>query len=316
MKLEYLKFITQKHLTVAERYEAGTDTKVFGEDDPLAGGGYDSMLVARPTIHELMCMNHDDIHAAGGCLSDGYMMESKPNPGFSGGTIEDMVKRRNGWPEGVKKMQEAISQILPDGMFSKRPRPHWDEDGYDCDAERFSDGHDKPFLNRELRRGTRNISIGVRYGENCTVNQNLLFLRGAATVAAIDTLEDMGYRCDLTAICCSQDTWKSPCPRLSVTLIEVKRACEPVDLDYLASTVASPLFFRGNMFAWWFAGPYKVNHGLGRSVDIPKCFYPDVMITNLPSNVDEAKALYNNILEAAYKKMSRKVLTSEQEVVS
>lgn len=329
MNIEHMHICGQKHPCVAEVFTEA-DKDAFGKsggpigDSRAHSSTCESVRVVRPSIHEIMAIDYDKILADDRVTAHNKQyanqqltrLKGSSIDSWSGGSHDDMISRRKGWPEGVKRMQKAIEQVLPQFEFSQRPRPHWSEDGYELDFERFRDGHEKAYLSREMRRGSRNISISVQYGENCGTAANYLFLRGAAVVAAIDTLESMGYRIDLTAVSTNQSPWQCKnYKELLVMLIRVKESSEPVDLDYLANSICSPLMFRGNIFAWYIAAEWDVQSGLGSMVNTPDCFKADIHIKDLPHNPEDAKKLYDNIMALAHDRMSRKHLTNSQDTL-
>ena len=198
-------------------------------------------------------------------------------------------------------MLAMIEKIVPEYGYAKRPRPTFAGAGYQVSVDRAIDGHDKPWMARRRRWGPRSLTISVTYGENCDTSSEALYMRGAATVAAIDTLEDMGYRIELYAVNCNQGLFYGQSNHLTLVEVEVKRSQDPVDLDYLASTMCSPLFFRGNCFTLWTVIPKRAVSHLGSMRDVPEAYQKTVHVSELPKSESEARELYQEIVDKAIK---------------
>lgn len=309
MKSEWINIDGQKFRLLAEHYESASDTLAFGNVWPVKTT---KLTMLNPDMAQMMAMNLQKAIDSNGvnqtqCRTIMNQMDGIEKRWF-GGDHADMLRRCNGWPEGRERMLEEITQIVPEYGQAQRPRPHWDEEGYELDYDRWNEGNDRPWLKRRLRSGVRNISLTVQFGENCNIEADQLFRRGAAVVAAIDTLEDMGYRVNLTAMSTVSNPFRDPRDHTLITRVEVKRACDPVDLDYLAATVASPLFFRGNLFCLRMSTKYPTESGLGCTQSCPIAMREDLYIETLPTSPKEARSLYESIISKANDKMLNKTI--------
>jgi len=259
------------------------------------------VMICTHSPYDMLANHIDRYHPK----NEGHAEEDRRGwrPSWTGGTIQDVLDRRNGWPEGVEKITRDIAQIIPEGVQARRPRPTWREEGHELSMDRLREGHERCWLGRSQRPGERVIDIMMRLGENSNASQESLYFRGAAVVAAVDTLEELGYRVNLTSIQCTTgmigDSYSPHYNTMLIDKVEVKQAHDPVDMDFLATTMASPLFFRGNLFAHWRCLPWMVGSGLGASTNLPRhVLHGKYMVEYLPDDQETAKELYSKILAA------------------
>jgi len=299
MTRETVPLSGHRHKCDVEHYDRSNDEEVFPNGWPF---GSNKAIVMRPSVGCMMDMdpkkidnvNRNDVALRLSEMDGGHR-------GWYGGNYDDMIDRRRGWHDGVTEMMRMIEQIVPDFGYAKRIRPRFGVEGYQVSVDRALTNHDKPWLCRGLRHGPRILGISVEYGQNCGYSAESLFMRGAAAVAAIDTLEEMGYRIELYAVNAISGLYSGAHSGTTIVEVQVKNPGDPVDLDYLAATMCSPLFFRGNCFTFWGAFPWKTTSCLGSAASVPAPFRRTIHVTTLPGNSKEAKDLYEKIVDSAIK---------------
>lgn len=171
----------------------------------------------------------------------------------------------NPWSEGTERVLEVgeeIAKSLPPQPVSIRRQRRWSEDSGDLDIDRILGNAEAPY--RESYRATRpnlqNIAIMCDVSSAGFVTNERLFYRSAAVIAAVDILEESGYRCEVWAYDLGQQCYIGTKDHNSFIAFQAKGLGDSLDIDTMAKCL-SPWFFRTCLFA---------NYSLGGKVAIGK----------------------------------------------
>jgi len=175
---------------------------------------------------------------------------------------------RNAWSDGisaVEKCGEEIAKSSPPQPVSIRRQRRWSENDGEIDIDRALRG--EPDCLRESYRTRRprsqNIAIMCDVGAGAVVRNADLLWRSAAVIAAIDILEESGYRCEVWAYDLGRQCYLKTKNHHSFVAWMVKDAGDALDLDNVVKCL-SPWFFRTALFA---------NYSLGGLVDSGKGYH-------------------------------------------
>ena len=153
-----------------------------------------------------------------------------------------------GWPEGAKKIKEAMDRIEE----IAKPKTYrqdctWKHDGGAfVDVAKFLGGEQECFVEfRPPEEPKKPIKIFVSLAAAFHVSSSTMVRRGAAVGAALDLLEAEGYLVELWGII-DGVSGGGKCTQL----IKIKDTDQPLDLDRLAYLMVHPAFFRRIWFAY------------------------------------------------------------------
>lgn len=195
--------------------------------------------------------------------------------GFDGAV--DLAEK--GWHEGVAKI-EALRQHITAPLiqslektveFSVAP-------GEWVDPDRFLSGQAEVFgglVDTEvLARGSKGRAAHFLVGLACSggIPASYIERRGAAIVAAADTLETLGFRVKITAY----DSVGSLFERgiQHIDLIEIKDYHHPLDLDAVSFSLIHPAFQRRIVFGAQDANKHEIRKKFGFIADKGYGAYP------------------------------------------
>lgn len=177
---------------------------------------------------------------------------------FSGtATFDEAVSLvEKGWAEGAEKVAHWRGQLacfLDAAKTAKSRQFAWDVTGDFVDVGKYLTGEPECFgsdADDGQQIASRVVSIRLNACVSGALQADAIVARGVAVLVAVDLLESLGRRCEVTV---SQATSTSggygghagstPDLNLDCNVI-VKRPGEPVDIDRLAYTVAHPSWFR------------------------------------------------------------------------
>ncbi len=185
-------------------------------------------------------------------VKENFSTETKDKGGFYGVSYDEAKEMIDeGWGEGavrVSKLRAELSETV-DSVISKNAATiQFDAEGEWVDLGRLAT--DDPeccgyFTSGGSVGGDKVVQIIANVSVSCSVSHETMFCRGAATVAAVDILESLGYRVHLVAAMGVKNRTKRELLDVQVT---IKEPTQPVDQDRLAFTLCHPSFFRRIMF--------------------------------------------------------------------
>lgn len=112
------------------------------------------------------------------------------------------------------------------------------------------------------------IKLFVQVGGNASIDSTDLCWTGAAVCAAVDLLEDAGYRAEVFAALPAERADKDN-EYDSLVICKLKEAEDALNIESMAMTVANAAFFRSYWFKVLYTlSPFDVAHGLGTAVPL------------------------------------------------
>ena len=200
---------------------------------------------------------HADIRTRGGRDASWY--------GIEGGYQAVEATIRHGWPEGVQRMEDALSGFeAPPQPTSVRRRMSRADMGDAVDMGRIWRGELATAWSRcapRDSRAIRRITIACPIWDNCHVDAKRLFWRGAAALTLADLLTAVGYAVEIVATAYSKHAYENGAD--FSCRVTVKAFTEPLDKQSLASTVCLSGFFRHVLFLACINQATPVTWGLG-----------------------------------------------------
>jgi hypothetical protein len=155
----------------------------------------------------------------------------------------------NGWPEGRKKMGNALASLA--GDFVLTPPPDFDVSGGTLCTPSFIAGDPCHFETdaEDLTGGkSKIVRLIVPLSASCGVSAKALCNRGAAIASVIDALENGGHSVEVETHSVHHDTHKGENQQTVIRHL-VKEAGAALSLDRLAVSLAHPATFRRIHFA-------------------------------------------------------------------
>jgi hypothetical protein len=150
-----------------------------------------------------------------------------------------------GWKEGAERalaLRASIDGTIRDVVCARQAGYGWEVSGDFVDVGKFLVGEPECFVTTvadgECATG-RVVRLVANVAASAAVTQESLFCRGAVVVAAIDILESLGHRVELTVA--RGTTTKGKTLEL---FVPVKSASQPLDIDRLAFCLCHPAFLR------------------------------------------------------------------------
>jgi len=219
-------------------------------------------------------------------LFSGKANKSEWRGGFSG-LSEYKAFVNAGWPEGGRKIREAIGSLTVPGVRSIRRQPVWSSEGDDIEIQKVYNGE----LDTAWRTTTRVQRQGgvshVRVVVNDTMNGDHdaddALWRGAVGCVLVDALEEAGYRVELSLYDYAKGTYVGDGPSKSLAITRIKGFDEPLDINKVAATACNAGFLRVAMFAQMITCEKQAHHGLGMAIHKPHPYVEegDVVIDNV-----------------------------------
>lgn len=161
-----------------------------------------------------------------------------------------MQRLKNGWPEGVQKIEQIATRELSAPASVRRRRIRGDH-GDELDMQAVWRGDLTRAWSRTRRAnrvGPRVINIIIDLGANAGTSSKQLFWRGASALRLAQLLTESGYNVALYGAIGIRRADSSG--KLNAAqLVEIKSTDSPLDMDKLAALTAMAGFFRTSMFA-------------------------------------------------------------------
>jgi len=218
---------------------------------------------------------------------------------------------RNGWPEGLERMQNILSKAeLPQGPRSYEPMPVASLAGDEVDVGAYLSGEPECMTDWtmvETPTYGKVVKLLVHLTANAEVTADALFRRGAMAFLIVDQLESIGIRCEVWGLTkCSVAASQK-----FISQVCIKQADQQAEPDRMAFMLAHPAVFRRFGFRLMeLDNRYKIND-YGRSINPPDHYLTDDVIylggDYLGFNNDEE-------VIAGAKELAKKYLGEEEEV--
>ena len=157
---------------------------------------------------------------------------------------------REGWRDGVAKVQEiraTIAQAVQSIVSRRADSIGYDVFGEYVDVGLFLTGEPECFGVRVCDDSISNgvVRINVNIAVSGIVSHRAIFARGAAAIAAIDVIEASGRRVEVYGVDGSLTYDK----RIHETLVLLKSASQPLDIDRLVFALCHPSCLRRLCFS-------------------------------------------------------------------
>lgn len=232
-----------------------------------------------------------------------------------------MELAQKGWAEGlkdIKAMSEKIWSVV--GQEIQKTTFTFDVTGSVPDVDRFLLGEPENMVQFQQEDSVGHgkiVKIYVNSSASCGVSAETMFVRGAAVVALVDALENLGFSCEVETADAVAGQWTGDEEILQYHVM-LKRAGGALDLDRLAFALAQPAWFRRLVFSAMEKEPedirrtFSVGRGYGyptesrgltseeRGIDVPSLRYG----THYWRDIKSATAW---VLDAAAKVLGRPV---------
>ena len=185
----------------------------------------------------------------------------EPGPG----AVRDAVAQ--GWPEGVRRINEALADLRDDiapPVSVKRRRVRSDH-GAEVDMSAYWRGRaDIAWTDcrRTSTRAPQVVTIAAQISAPGKTHSGDLFWRGAAVLKLADLLTAAGYHVRIDAVRHVRHGYTDHPGRL-LQRVTVKEATAPLDVESLAAVLCLSGFFRMFLFACMCSMLYKVQKGCG-----------------------------------------------------
>jgi hypothetical protein len=158
---------------------------------------------------------------------------------------------REGWPEGVEKVQQiraTIGSAVQSLASSRAESIGYDVFGEYVDVGRFLCGEPECFGVRvsDDSNSKRVVRINVNLGVSGSVSHEAIFARGAVVIAAIDVIESAGVRVEVYGV---HGSLKCDKKKLHETHVLLKTASQPLDIDRLVFALCHPSSVRRLSFS-------------------------------------------------------------------
>jgi len=221
----------------------------------------------------------------------------------------------NGWPQGTKKMREALGKVEVPALPTMRRKRTRGASGDFVDIHRVNTGQlatawDRMERKQSLSHTRSHVTIAVDLTANGDMSAEQGVWRGVAAMAIADAAQRSGRQvriiaCDGTIGNCTQRS----CNGLDIS-VTVKKYTEQIGLDMLAAIVALLGTYRLYFFKAITCTPETTTQpGLGRCIDFDKNLFGDasemVWIGRNVTSQREAQVTVNTALKAmARRRMS------------
>jgi len=149
------------------------------------------------------------------------------------------------FPVGVARVLKASSELQPPTPRNRRRKPVRADAGDELDLDRVWQGElDRAWrtCRREVSTGPSRVLIEANIAASCNVNAEAMAWRGAAALALADQLSLAGYMVEIVATV-AVTLYNASSDPYNLELC-VLQAGDPIDLNLLASLIASPMLFR------------------------------------------------------------------------
>jgi len=227
--------------------------------------------------------------------------------GFQFGTqIEDLLVK--GWPEGVKKVLTLSDKIkMPPATSIRRKIVRGDSGEHLDMMEVYAGRLDKAWSTKRRKQpGVRSIAIAVQLGDNCNIQANVLYWRGACCLALAKLFMTSGYAVQIVGYTITSGGYAGV-DEYFCEMFPIKQYHDDLNLNTLTTVIACAGFFRWTMFKAFCAQPEKAENSLGHSVSAvpPMLNNPDNTIFGADHILKDFHTVKNE--ETALKKIKQEV---------
>ena len=183
---------------------------------------------------------------------DSSSQRTKITKGFDQGTKtydEAVAAAGTGWRHGadrVAKLRASLDAVVQRMTVANSAQMIYGVEGEWVDIGRIATGEPEccgSWHDQGEGASQKVVKIIANVAVSCGVSAEVIFARGAATLAAVDLLESLGFRCELWASKGCSGNKNSEFHTL------VKEASQPVELDRLAFCLCHPAMLRRLYFA-------------------------------------------------------------------
>jgi hypothetical protein len=177
---------------------------------------------------------------------------TKETKGFDQGTKtydEAVAVAGTGWNKGaerVAKIRASLDAVVQRMTVANCAQMIYGVEGEWVDIGRIATGEPEccgSWHDQGEGASQKVVKIVANVAVSCGVSAETIFARGAATLAAVDLLESLGFRCEVWASKGCSGRVQSEFHTL------VKEASQPVELDRLAFCLCHPAMLRRLYFA-------------------------------------------------------------------
>lgn len=178
---------------------------------------------------------------------------------------------REGWPEGVRRMREALEALEPPRVKDRRRKARWSDEGEEFSRERLMGGYyDSPWrqMHREARQAPVPVRITVDVEAHVFVSHGDMFWRGAGAVLLAESLAVCGYPVQIVATSGASGMGMQGGNYEQYITVTVKDWPEPTYLPTLIATAGHGAFLRVGVFAHNVSYmPRQHTGGMGYSIE-------------------------------------------------
>jgi len=165
---------------------------------------------------------------------------------------EAMDLTRKGWADGLKDIKDLSEKIWSVvGQEIQKTSFFYDVAGCQPDIDRYLAGEPEnmiQFVSEKEQAGKGKIvKVFVNNVASSGITTAAMFGRGAAVVALVDALENLGFSCEVMTADAIASTWRGDKEILQYEVM-LKRAGQSLDLDRLAFALAHPCWLRRLVF--------------------------------------------------------------------
>lgn len=183
-------------------------------------------------------------------------------------TLQDVVQwLATGWPEGVKKMREALGDLKMPKLADVRRRHLWRDSGDDISLEAMHAGKIERMFRTTKRRSIQvppRLQIIVNTDANGNVTAEQLFWKGAAAIAFVEAVSKAGYQAAVDAFIGGNNYTVSGAHHF--LMVRAKNYDQPVSPSVLTAITANPATLRVVSFAHMRSKALDtVEHGYGNA---------------------------------------------------
>lgn len=199
-----------------------------------------------------------------------YSGTDKARKWFGCSSAKEVEKlAREGWPEGVKRIYDALGKIGQNvqAVSIKRRLVRADQgDEYDIHRA-YAGGLDQAWTSRKRQAriaGGSTITLAVSVNQSSGDHADMQFWRGAACVRLADILTEAGYQVRIVGFSRTTGFFTDNTGRLLT--VTIKESGQQLDLSNLAATVALAGTYRHFGLRQGLAGPTEVSSSFGSPV--------------------------------------------------
>lgn len=199
-------------------------------------------------------------------------------------TFDEAVQLlRGGWTDGLRKIAE-LSEKVTAAIGAPAPEMQMvpDVQGGAVDMGAYLAGEPESMTTWFEEPGNNKIvHFAINMSASAGVGANSLLARGAVIAATIDALESAGNRCVVDVMNSVSHNWRF------TTIVRIKDAQDPLDMERLAFAVAHPSMLRRLTFGHYenetaeARGNIGQTFGYGMPMGIPEQFRGDVNIEKM-----------------------------------